>query len=167
MSESYFGACPVCEQSDGYMNVGRHHYFVCHTHRKKWCAGSNLLSGWREEPASVHEENAAQLEAYEKVEPIYPDPSKPRPKVRPPKIEVTCEEGDQALRTSARMVLNEAYENSEALNEIISCALRCLAQPTVRIRDVNLRVEAHVESIRSALQTAMTLLHHADPELPC
>src|SRR5262245_42500917 len=43
----YFGVCPVCRTSDGYLNVGRDHWFVCHEHGQRWCAGSNLFSSWK------------------------------------------------------------------------------------------------------------------------
>jgi hypothetical protein len=44
-----FGACPVCHRDDGYINVGADHWFVCLTHKKKWCAGANLFSSAMEE----------------------------------------------------------------------------------------------------------------------
>ena len=67
---TYFGACPVCGKTDGYLNVGRNHWFVCREHKKKWCAGSNLFSDWRDETEEKHEENAKLLESYETVSPI-------------------------------------------------------------------------------------------------
>jgi hypothetical protein len=48
-ADSYFGLCPTCHKTDGYTNVGRSHWFFCEEHQKKWCAGANLFSGWREE----------------------------------------------------------------------------------------------------------------------
>src|SRR5262245_65499075 len=35
----FFGGCPLCGpgQNDGYTNVGRIHWFVCHVHSYKWC----------------------------------------------------------------------------------------------------------------------------------
>ena len=39
--DRYFGVCPICKQTDGYLNIGRSHGFVCHAHKKKWCMGSN------------------------------------------------------------------------------------------------------------------------------
>jgi hypothetical protein len=46
---AYFGLCPVCHKSDGYLNVGREHYFYCAEHKVRWWAGSNLFSSWRYE----------------------------------------------------------------------------------------------------------------------
>ena len=51
------------------LNVGRDHWVVCHVHRVMWNVGSNLLSGWREEPASLHAENDALLASYREVVP--------------------------------------------------------------------------------------------------
>jgi hypothetical protein len=45
----YFGLCPTCGQTDGYLNIERDHYFVCHEHKLCWIAGSNLFSAWRED----------------------------------------------------------------------------------------------------------------------
>ncbi len=48
MSE-YFGACPTCHKTDGYVNVGNDHWFICKQHRAKWCIGANLFSSAMEE----------------------------------------------------------------------------------------------------------------------
>ncbi len=32
-STDHFGVCPECGRTDGFLNVNRHHFFVCHTHR--------------------------------------------------------------------------------------------------------------------------------------
>lgn len=66
-----FGACPICGCSDGYLNVGRDHWFVCHRHKVKWHFGSNIFSAWREEDPAEHEDNERQLAPYREVEPIY------------------------------------------------------------------------------------------------
>jgi hypothetical protein len=72
MADNYFGLCPQCGGNDGYRNVGRNHWFVCHTCRTRWCAGSNLFSGWREETKEEWAENAWALSAYREVEPVHP-----------------------------------------------------------------------------------------------
>jgi len=46
-SEDAFGTCPTCNKTDGYINVGRGHWFVCHEHRVKWFVGSNLFDSWK------------------------------------------------------------------------------------------------------------------------
>src|SRR5215216_6505131 len=67
-----FGVCPECEKSDGYINVGRGHWFFCKAHKVKWCVGSNLFSGWREE---TEEE---QRRAYDEIGMGYFTEIKPR-----------------------------------------------------------------------------------------
>jgi hypothetical protein len=42
--DGHFGLCPTCHQSDGYLNIGRGHWFRCDTHRVYWFAGSNLFA---------------------------------------------------------------------------------------------------------------------------
>ena len=48
-SDIYFGACPGCGRSDGYLNDGPDHWFICVEHRLKWRVGMNLFSDWRDE----------------------------------------------------------------------------------------------------------------------
>jgi hypothetical protein len=48
-SDDHFGVCPVCGKHDGYVNVGRSHWFVCNEHKVKWCFGANVFSSWREQ----------------------------------------------------------------------------------------------------------------------
>jgi hypothetical protein len=47
--DAYFGTCPVCHKSDGFLNVGRSHWHYCKEHKTTWCSGSNLFSSWRNE----------------------------------------------------------------------------------------------------------------------
>ena len=70
----HWGRCPHCGGNDGYLNVGRAHWFACNRHRTKWCAGENLFSAWRREPSSVHRENAERLATYEEVRPLHRPP---------------------------------------------------------------------------------------------
>lgn len=67
--DPYFGVCPDCWHTDGYLNVGRHHVFVCHEHRTCWYAGSNLFSSWREQDPADWLGNEATLAGYIEVEP--------------------------------------------------------------------------------------------------
>ena len=71
-TDEYFGGCPHCGQNDGYMNIGREHWFVCGRHRTKWLAGSNLFSGWRDEDEATWERNRFKLAGYTVVEPTHP-----------------------------------------------------------------------------------------------
>ena len=68
--ERYFGNCPVCGQTDGYLNISCNHWFVCHEHKSKWFVGSNLFSIWRFENESNWLGNAALLNRYQDVEPM-------------------------------------------------------------------------------------------------
>jgi hypothetical protein len=47
--EHYFGCCPTCHQYDGYLNIGKGHWFYCSEHKIRWCIGSNLFSSWQDE----------------------------------------------------------------------------------------------------------------------
>jgi hypothetical protein len=47
--EHYWGCCPTCHQYDGYINIGRGHWFYCGEHKIRWCTGSNLFSTWQNE----------------------------------------------------------------------------------------------------------------------
>ena len=68
----YFGGCPECGRTKGYMNVGRSQWFVCDTHRTRWCVGMNLFSSWRDESEDEWRRNAVRLEGYREVEPLRP-----------------------------------------------------------------------------------------------
>ena len=70
--EAYWGICPACHRNDGYLNVGRDHWFVCHAHRVKWCIGSNLFSSWRYESREEWAENRDVLKGYTEIEPEFP-----------------------------------------------------------------------------------------------
>src|SRR5882724_6327756 len=41
-----WGVCPYCHRTDGYINFGCYHWFVCDAHRVKWCVGENLFRTW-------------------------------------------------------------------------------------------------------------------------
>ena len=45
----HFGVCPICHKTDGYLNVGNDHWFLCHTHKTKWAVGANLFSSCMDE----------------------------------------------------------------------------------------------------------------------
>ncbi len=67
-----FGGCPHCGETDGYLNDGSDHWFICHQHKTKWCAGSNLFSGWRDENEGTWLRNRFRLSGYMTVEPVMP-----------------------------------------------------------------------------------------------
>ncbi len=65
--------CPGCGNHDGYLNVGPDHWFVCHRHKTRWRAGSNLFSGWRDENEETWARNRILLSGYMwVVEPVMP-----------------------------------------------------------------------------------------------
>jgi hypothetical protein len=72
VEENRFGVCPECRETDGYLNIGRNHWFVCHKHKKKWCIGFNLFSSWQEESKEDWERNAKLISDYEGIEEFHP-----------------------------------------------------------------------------------------------
>ncbi len=71
MTIDYFGGCPTCGVNDGFLNVGREHWFVCHMHRAKWHVGSNLFSSWKDQDDAHFRENAWLLANYAEVKPLH------------------------------------------------------------------------------------------------
>jgi hypothetical protein len=69
-----FGLCPHCRNNDGYVNVGRGHWFVCDEHKVMWFAGTNLFSSWRDETDEEQRRAwaARGLDEYSDIEPYYP-----------------------------------------------------------------------------------------------
>ena len=65
----YWGRCPQCGQSDGYLSIGRGHWFYCKAHAVKWCAGENLFSSWRADTEEDWKRNAAFLNDFEEIKP--------------------------------------------------------------------------------------------------
>lgn len=72
-TDEYFGGCPHCGETDGYLNVGREHWFVCDAHKTKWHVGSNLFSSWHDETEEGWLKNEYRLSQFMEVEPIYPE----------------------------------------------------------------------------------------------
>ena len=70
---SGFGGCPHCGQDDGYLNVGREHWFFCREHKTKWRVGTNLFSSWREEDEGAWQRNRFTLAEYMTVDPVRPE----------------------------------------------------------------------------------------------
>jgi hypothetical protein len=70
-SDRCFGACPICGCCDGYLNVERSHYAICKTHKAYWCIGGNLFDSWRHDTQAKWNANAALLETFTEVEPIF------------------------------------------------------------------------------------------------
>ena len=72
MTTEYFGGCPHCMGSDGFLNIGRDHWGICRKHQAKWYIGSNLFSGWRDETEEDWLRNSYKIAGYRQVEPIFP-----------------------------------------------------------------------------------------------
>jgi hypothetical protein len=80
-TEGYFGLCPHCHCHDGYINVGREHWFVCDEHKVRWCVGANLFDSWREqtedEQRRIYNERGigeyAEIEPYQEPQPDHVD----------------------------------------------------------------------------------------------
>ena len=71
--DDYFGLCPTCKNTNGYLNIGGEHWFHCDEHKMKWSVGYNIFSDWRDEPVELHQVNFAYLSGFHKVEPwFYP-----------------------------------------------------------------------------------------------
>jgi hypothetical protein len=74
--ENYFGGCPQCGKTDGYVNVREHnlstngpaHWFRCDAHRTKWCVGANLMSV--PEEGNNDRRQAEAIDGYTEVEPL-------------------------------------------------------------------------------------------------
>ena len=69
-TDEYFGGCPECGKTDGYVNIGRNHWFVCDQHKTKWCAGSNLFSSWKDETEEEQRRLFEPVADYQIVEPV-------------------------------------------------------------------------------------------------
>jgi hypothetical protein len=65
-----FGLCPKCGGSDGYLNVGPYHFFVCDVHKTRWQTKSHCLD-WETETLEQWEQNIDKLAAYTEVEPVF------------------------------------------------------------------------------------------------
>ena len=70
--DNYWGQCPVCHSNDGYVNIGRGHWFFCKAHKKMWYVGSNLFDEWRHQTKDNFKSNFRLIEDFEEVEP-WPD----------------------------------------------------------------------------------------------
>ena len=70
LASDEFGTCPECGQTDGYLNIGRGHWFYCRQHRVRWFVGSNLFGSWREQTEAEQRADYDALEfgSYREVE---------------------------------------------------------------------------------------------------
>jgi hypothetical protein len=68
--DDHFGVCPTCRKNDGYINIGKGHWFYCAKDKVKWFVGSNLFSGWKhqteDEQRAIYE--ALDFGTYTKID---------------------------------------------------------------------------------------------------
>ena len=110
-TDEYFGGCPKCGKTDGYVNVGRNHWNLCDEHKTKWPIGANLFSSWKEETEAHWRRNANLLEGYTQVEPISADPKlfePERPKCRWQVLAARTRSGAVLVAGGARGLADEA-----------------------------------------------------------
>lgn len=67
-NDAYFGVCPTCGDNDGYLNIHKDHWFICHEHRVRWHFGTNLFSSWRQESEADWRENQNRIGPYRDIE---------------------------------------------------------------------------------------------------
>ena len=67
-----FGGCPICHQNDGYLNLAKEHWFVCHRHQFRWCWGANLVSTWRLENETDWNRNWNLIKNYKECSAWFP-----------------------------------------------------------------------------------------------
>ena len=66
-----FGACPHCRKNDGFLNLGKSHWFFCTQHKVKWCYGENVFSSWHEETQADWALNERTLSDFRIVTPYF------------------------------------------------------------------------------------------------
>lgn len=64
------GVCPKCGKTDGFVNLGQEHWFICRDHKSKWFVGLNLFEGWENQTVAQTESIAIMLGGYQEIIPI-------------------------------------------------------------------------------------------------
>ena len=64
----YYGSCPLCGKTDGYLDTPGGHVFVCDTHKTSWLVGSGLFTV--EASDDELRANRDKLAVYREVEPL-------------------------------------------------------------------------------------------------
>ncbi len=70
LTVEWYGGCPHCGGSDGYLNIRNSHWGCCKEHRVKWLMGEDLFSAWQDEDASIWLENSIYLSDFDQAEPL-------------------------------------------------------------------------------------------------
>jgi len=63
------GGCPECARSDGYINLGREHWFICREHRTRWFGGTNLFDTWKNQTVAQSQSAEILLRGFREVLP--------------------------------------------------------------------------------------------------
>ncbi|MFT5132312.1 MAG: hypothetical protein ACI9SC_000777 [Gammaproteobacteria bacterium] len=66
----HYGACPDCGKSDGFVNLGIEHWFICREHKNKWLAGTNLFDDWMNQTVAQSQSAEILLRSYLDVLPV-------------------------------------------------------------------------------------------------
>jgi hypothetical protein len=71
--DDYFGLCPHCHRTNGFINVGPSHWMYCCEHQTKWCIGANLFGSWKSESEADQraQYDATEFGNYTEVEPYF------------------------------------------------------------------------------------------------
>ena len=64
-----FGDCPKCGKNDGFVNLGKEHWFICREHKMKWYGGANLFEGWENQTVAQTLSIEALLNGYQEITP--------------------------------------------------------------------------------------------------
>lgn len=64
------GVCPKCAKTDGFVNLGKEHWFICRDHKSKWFAGVNMYEGWKNQTVAQAESIEMMLSSYKEVVPL-------------------------------------------------------------------------------------------------
>lgn len=65
-----FGVCPICSKTDGFVNLGKEHWFICRDHETKWFVGINLFEGWQNQTVAQAQGIEAMLDKYKEIDPL-------------------------------------------------------------------------------------------------
>jgi hypothetical protein len=68
--DHHFGCCPECGNDDGYLNIGREQWFLCHRCETCWCVGENLFDSWRWDTDGMRERSREIVTSYREVVPV-------------------------------------------------------------------------------------------------
>jgi len=74
-SGEFAAVCPICGRTDGVLHGKGERWFVCHTHRLRWCVGQKRLSAGLQDAAEHSQNNWEKIRQYTEVQPFRPESS--------------------------------------------------------------------------------------------